>query len=204
METENEDKTETTESVAPDAAAPAVAEAGAAGQPEVDPLEAARAEAAQFKERMLRTAADFDNFRKRSRREAEEALRKGRDGLLRELLPVFDNIERAVAHSALARGEASGEADVKSLSEGLSLVIRQFRDTLSRIGVERVDSVGKPFDPSLHEAIQHLETNEHPPGHVAAEVQAAYREGDRLVRPAMVVVAKAPAEAAETPSEGAS
>lgn len=194
METENEDQTETSESVAPDAEAPA----------ELDPLEAARTEAAQFKDRMLRTAADFDNFRKRARREAEEALRKGRDGLLRELLPVFDNIERAVAHS-----EASGsEADVKSLSEGLNLVIRQFRDTLSRIGLERVDSVGKPFDPSLHEAIQHLETTEHPPGHVAAEVQAAYREGDRLVRPAMVVVAKAPAEAAPTTStesgEGAS
>jgi molecular chaperone GrpE len=192
VETENEDKTETTGSVAPEGA-PAAAEAPV----EVDPLEAARAEAAQFKERMLRTAADFDNFRKRARREAEDALRKGRDGLLRELLPVFDNIERAVAHSALTKGEASGtEADVKSLSEGLNLVIRQFRDTLSRIGVERVDSVGKPFDPSLHEAIQHLETTEHPPGHVAAEVQAAYREGDRLVRPAMVVVAKAPTEAA--------
>lgn len=202
MVTENEDKTETTESVAPEAAAAEQAPA-AAEQAEQDPLEAARAEAAQYKERMLRTAADFDNFRKRARREAEDALRKGRDGLLRELLPVFDNIERAVAHSALAKSDASGtEADVKSLSEGLSLVIRQFRDTLSRIGVERVDSVGKPFDPSLHEAIQHLETSEHPPGHVAAEVQAAYREGDRLVRPAMVVVAKAPAEPAPSEADG--
>lgn len=155
---------------------------------ELDPLEEARAEAAQFKDKMMRTAADFDNFRKRSRREISDAELKGRNSLLNDLLPVFDNLERATTH---AGGET--ETDVKGLVDGITLVMKQFRDALGRIGIERVESVGKAFDPSVHEAIQHLETSEFEPGCIAAEVQPGYRAGDRLVRPALVVVAKAPA-----------
>jgi molecular chaperone GrpE len=73
------------------------------------------------------------------------------------------------------------------------MVIRQFEDTLGKLGVERIASVGKPFDPSVHEAIQHMETTEHAPGTVAAEIQGGYRAQDRLIRPALVVVAKPPA-----------
>lgn len=178
-------------------AAPGAAEAGAGtpssepalAQDAPDPLAEAQAEAARYKDLLLRTAADFDNFRKRTRRELEEAERRGRDELLKELLPVFDNLERAVAHGASA--EATGSA--KALVEGIELVLRQFGDTLRRIGIERVPSVGQPFDPTVHEAIQHLESNEFPPGTIAAEVQAGYKTADRLVRPALVVVAKAPA-----------
>jgi molecular chaperone GrpE len=157
-------------------------------EPPLDPLASALAEAAQLKDKLLRTAADFDNFRKRTRREVDDARRHGRDGLLKDLLPVFDNLERAVEH---ALKSSSGEADWKGLAEGMALVLRQFTDTLSRAGVDRLQAVGTPFDPALHEAIQHLETDDHPPGVVAAEVQAGYRDGDRLVRPALVVVAKA-------------
>lgn len=164
--------------------------------PPRDPLAAAQAEAAELREKLLRAAADFDNFRKRSRREIQEAEKKGRDGLLRDMLPVFDNLERAAEHAEKSSGNL--EADWKGLSEGITLVMRQFRDTLERVGIERVDAVGHAFDPSVHEAIQHMETHEHPPGAVAAEVQAGYREGEKLVRPALVVVAKSPQGASST------
>lgn len=174
---------------------------GAEPQAAPDPLAEALAEATRFKDQLLRVAADFDNFRKRTRRELEEAERRGRDDLLKELLPVFDNIERAAAHVSSAE-ETGG---VKALAEGIDLVLRQFLDTLKKLGIERVPSVGEPFDPAVHEAIQHLETSEFPPGMIAAEVQAGYRSAERLVRPALVVVAKAPSEAQRSDSgDGAS
>jgi molecular chaperone GrpE len=163
-----------------------MADAGEAEQ--ADPQEEARAEAARLRDQLLRTAADFDNYRKRSRREVSDAERRGREDMLRELLPVFDNLERASTH-------AEGATEVKAFAEGIALVLRQFVDTLAKLGVERVPSLGTGFDPALHEALQHVETTEHPPGTVAAEVQAGYRMGDRLVRPAMVFVAKAPSPA---------
>jgi molecular chaperone GrpE len=155
-------------------------------EPEADPLETAQAELARIRDQLLRTAADFDNFRKRSRRELTDAERRGRDDFLRELLPVFDNLERAAVH-------AESTSDVQSLADGIRLVVRQFHDTLGRLGIERIDAEGTAFDPVTMEAIQQLETAEHPPGTVAAQVQAGYRVGERLIRPAMVVVAKAPA-----------
>jgi molecular chaperone GrpE len=165
-----------------------------------DPLEEAKAEAAQLKDKLIRMAADFDNFRKRSRREVSEAEKKGRDGLLNDLLPVFDNLERATSH-AESTAAADDAASVKGLVDGITLVMKQFRDALGRLGIERVESVGQPFDPSVHEAIQHLETSDFEPGCIAAEVQPGYRQGERLVRPAMVVVAKAPAASSPPPSD---
>lgn len=150
-----------------------------------DPLEEAKAEGQRLRDQLMRTAADFDNYKKRVRRETEDAERRAREDLLRDLLPVFDNLERAAQHA----GSAS---DVKSLADGISMVLRLFTDTLGRMGIERIQAVGQPFDPALHEAVQQMETAAHPPGSVAAEVQAGYRLGDRLVRPAMVVVAKPP------------
>ena len=152
---------------------------------EVDPVEEAKAEVSRIRDQLLRTAADYDNFRKRSRRELGEAERRAREDLLRDLLPVFDNLERASRHAETA-------SDVKSLSDGIAMVMRQFLDTLGKLGIERIETASQPFDPTLHEAIQHMETAESPPGTVIAEVQAGYRLGDRLLRPAMVVVAKAP------------
>lgn len=156
---------------------------------DLDPLAQAMADAAQYKDKWMRTAADFDNYRKRTRREISDAEKKGRDQLLKDLLPVFDNLERAISHASL--GDAGETASVKGLVDGIELVSRQFRDALARMGVERVESVGKAFDPSVHEAIQHLETADFAPGIIAAEVQPGYRDGERLLRPALVVVAKA-------------
>jgi molecular chaperone GrpE len=165
-----------------DEAVQAVAEKPAAP----DPLEEAKAEAARFKDQLLRTAADYDNFRKRTRKEASDAEKKGREEILKDLLPVFDNLERAVSHAEKA-------TDVQSVSDGIKMVVKQFGDTLGKLGIERVQTVGVPFDPSIHEAIQQLETAEFPPGTVAVEIQPGYRSNDRLLRPALVVVAKAPA-----------
>jgi len=148
-----------------------------------NPLEEARAEIGRIRDQLLRTAADFDNFRKRTRRELDDAQKRGREDLLRELLPVFDNLERAVVHA----GQAS---DAKAVADGVQMVLKQFADTLGRIGIKRVPTVGSPFDPTQHEAIQQLETDEHPPGTIVAEVQPGYAIGDRLLRAAMVVVAK--------------
>ncbi len=153
---------------------------------EQDPLEVARAEAAKLKDQLLRTLADFDNFRKRSRRELVDAERRGKDDMLKEFLPVFDNIDRASAHAETA-------TDVKALADGIALVMRQFADTLSKVGIERVPAVGQPFDPSVHEAVQQMETSDFEPGTIAAEVQAGYRNSEKLIRPALVVVAKAKA-----------
>jgi molecular chaperone GrpE len=150
-----------------------------------DPLQAAQDEAQRLRDQLLRTAADFDNFRKRARREVSDAELKGREDLLKQLLPVFDNLERAAEHAANA-------SEAKGVAEGIDLVMKQFLDTLVRMGIEKIDAAGQAFDPTRHEAIQQLETGEVPPGSVAHQVQAGYRMGERLVRPAMVVVAKAP------------
>jgi molecular chaperone GrpE len=156
---------------------------GAESPDAADPLARAQAEAAKNKDGWLRSAADFDNFRKRSRRELDEARRGGREEVLRTLLPVFDNLDRAIQSSVRSN-------DVKAIVDGLAMVHRQFVDALGREGITRVPTVGKAFDPSIHEAIQQVDTDEHPPGTVIAEVQSGYSQGERLLRAAMVVVAR--------------
>lgn len=161
-------------------------DAAAAEGPEV--------ELARLRERLLRTAADFDNYRKRTRRDIAEAERRVQENLLQVLVQPFDNLERAAQHAESAQ-------DVKALAEGLKMVLRQFEDALSTVGIQRIASLGKPFDPSEHEAVQHVQTDEVPPGAVAQELRAGYRWQDRLIRPALVVVARAPAPAAATNGE---
>ena len=154
-----------------------------------DPVEALRGELAKAKDAWMRTAADFDNFRKRTRREVDDAKKAGREDLLRAVLPVFDNIERAIQSAQRA-------TDVKAVADGLSMVLRQFSEALTRTGIQKVATVGAPFDPGVHEAIQQVETSDHAPGTVIAEVQPGYVQGDRLIRAAMVVVAKPKSEEA--------
>jgi molecular chaperone GrpE len=178
----NESAASATEpTTAADSNAPAASSASA--NPPADPLAAAQAEAARLREQLLRTAADFDNFRKRSRRDVEDAQKKGTEELLRNLLPVFDNLERAVLHAEQA-------ADSKAIADGVKMVLKQFVDTLGRVGIKRVGAVGAPFDPLVHEAIQQIETDEATPGTIVAEVASGYQLGERLIRAAMVVVAK--------------
>lgn len=167
------------------ATAESEAESAPAEAAPTDPLAEALEENKRVRDQLLRTAADFDNFRKRSRREVTDASERGREEILKELLPVFDNLERAADH-------AKGATEMSALIDGIDLVIKQFVDTLAKVGVEKLDARGQAFDPSVHEAIQQLETDEVPPGSVAYQVQPGYKMGGRLVRPCMVVVAKAP------------
>jgi molecular chaperone GrpE len=172
--------------VPPGAAGP---EGAAAAGAEAAQPEGPEAEIARLKERLLRTAADFDNFRKRTRRDIADAERRVQENLINVLVQPFDNLERAAQHAESAQ-------DVKALAEGLKMVQRQFEDALNTVGIQRISALGKPFDPSEHEAVQHIQTSDVPPGAVAQELRAGYRWQDRLIRPALVVVAKAPAPAA--------
>jgi molecular chaperone GrpE len=136
-------------------------------------------------ERYLRTAADLENFRKRQRRELDDARFEAKSKVLKEMLPVVDNLERAIEH-------ASQQAAGSPIVEGVQLVLRQFLSAFERLDVTPIDAGGQAFDPNLHEAISQMES-ELPPGTVVQVLQRGYRAGDRLLRPALVVVAKAPA-----------
>jgi len=148
-------------------------------------LEKAHAERDRMREQLLRIAADFDNFRKRSRKEIEEVRRRSVEDTLREVLPVVDNLERAA-------GAITDATEVSAVTEGVHMVLRGFEDIANRLGLKRVPSVGNLFDPTCHDAIQQEETNEHAPGTIVAEVVPGYYVGERLLRPAMVVVARPP------------
>lgn len=181
------------------AASAAAGEAAAPAEPTAEEriaqLEAEKAQLAREKQdnwdRLLRTTADLDNLRKRSRRELDDAKIEARTKVLREMLPVIDNLERAVEHA-----ESGPSNSAASVIEGVKLVLRQFGQALERCDVTPVDAVGKPFDPNLHEAISQVETAEHAPGSVVQALQKGYTIGNRLLRPALVVVAKAPPEPA--------
>jgi molecular chaperone GrpE len=164
-------------------------EAAETAEQVVDPTIQLREERDRLRDQLLRTAADFDNFRKRSRKELEDAEKRGREDTIREMLPVFDNLERAVTAGMTA-------TDTAAIVDGLKMVMKLFEDQVQRIGISRVPSVGERFDPAIHDAIQQQETADHPPGVVIAEVVPGYRYGERLLRPAMVVVSRKPSASA--------
>ena len=142
----------------------------------------AQAEVLKVRDQLLRTAADFDNFRKRTRKDVEEAQRRGLERALLEVLPVGDNLERAVQ-------AAQQSGDLNSVVEGISMVLRFFEDGMSRLGVEKVASVGQGFDPGLHEAVQHVDSDQ-PAGTVISEMTPGYKLGGKLLRAALVAVAR--------------
>jgi molecular chaperone GrpE len=149
-------------------------------------LRAARQEARQHYDGWLRERAEVENVRKRAARERAETVKFANERLLKDILPVVDNLERAIEH---ARGGGNGAPVV----EGIELVLRALLEVLERHGVTRVQAKGTAFDPAHHEAMAHVETAEHAPNSVIAEHQAGYRLNERLLRPALVSVAKAPA-----------
>ena len=151
-------------------------------------------ECGRLKELYLRKLADYDNYRKRQEREMEEFKRLANTGLLRDCLPVVDNLERALASAAV---------DGSGLRTGVELILKQLKDVLGRYGLSEVDPIGQLFDPEHDEAIQRRETTEVADGTVLQVLQKAYLLGDRLLRPALVVVAVAPAGAPLKPTEEA-
>jgi molecular chaperone GrpE len=165
---------------------PAPAEQPATPSSPEDRVVALEAEKQDLRDRMLRIAAEFDNWKKRARREQTDAESKGRESVLRDLLEVIDNLERATA------AWGTGPVDAQAVKQGVDLVLRQAQSKLERHDVKPVDAKGKPFDPRIHDAISQVPSAEVPPGTVISELQRGYRIGDRLLRPASVVVALAP------------
>jgi len=133
-------------------------------------------------QRFLRLAADFENFRRRTRQETAEIRRTANERLLRELLPIIDNYERAL--------EAAKKDLPENMYTGIEMIYRQLCNLLAQEGVEAIESVGKPFDPQYQEAFQRVETSEFPEGTVTAEVQKGYLLQGKVLRPALVIVAK--------------
>jgi molecular chaperone GrpE len=169
------------ESAEPEAAAPS-AELFTGDPPApADPLETAQAEVEKWKDLSLRTAADLENFRKRTARDMQEARAYANADLLRALLPILDNFETGL-EAARAEGEKS------MIFQGLSMVRRQLADFLRDQNVEEIPAMGKPFDPNLHEAVSQEPSDKTPEGTVFKVMRRGFKLKDRLLRPAMVVV----------------
>jgi molecular chaperone GrpE len=142
------------------------------------------AELAEFRDKWMRTAAELDNFRRRAARERDELRAKTREDLLKDMLPLVDHLLQAEATL-----KQSGTLDDNNpVLEGVRLVARSALDTFKRAGVEPIESVGKAFDPALHEAVSTMPSNEHAANTVAAEVRKGFKLNGQLIRPAMVVV----------------
>jgi molecular chaperone GrpE len=140
-------------------------------------------------DRLLRTTADFDNFKKRAAREKQDAIKFANESLLQKLIPVLDNFDMA-----LAAAQTSGKVEaVQSLQTGVNMIYQQLKTALTEAGLEELDAADKPFDPNLHEAVSQKETAEVPEGQVVQQLRKGYKFRDRLLRPASVVVAKHPA-----------
>ena len=153
---------------------------------EIEDLKTRAAKADENWDRLLRTTADFDNFKKRAAREKQDAIKFANESLLQKFIPILDNFDMAFA---AVQNEQGGQS---SLRTGINMVLQQFKSALLEAGLEEVDAVGKPFDPNLHEAVSEQETSEVPEGHVAQQLRKGYKYRERLLRPATVVVAKKP------------
>lgn len=192
-----EDADQAAANTAPPAPAAEPAAAPAAEPPASEPaltpqqvqeLQAQAAKAAEHWDRLLRTTAEFDNFKKRAARERQEAVKFANETLLQKLLPVLDNFDAALAAAQSGKGD-----NAQTLLAGVAMIQQQLRSALAEAGLEEVDAAGQTFDPNWHEAVSQIETTDHPEGQVARQLRKGYRFRDRLLRPATVVVAKAPA-----------
>ncbi len=150
-------------------------------------LEVARSENEIAADMMLRLAAEMDNYKKRVLKERESLIKYGAQGLLQELLPILDNFERAIESGNKSR-------DLDSFLEGVEMIFKQMSDALERKGVSKIDAVGEIFDPNIHEAVMHVNSEEYPENAVIEELQKGYMLHDRVIRPAMVTVSKGAGE----------
>lgn len=151
-------------------------------------LLAKAAKAEEYWDRLTRTQADFENYKKRAVREKQEAIRNANEGLLSRLLPVLDNFDMA-----LTAFDAAPEDGMNALKTGVTMIASQLRSALNEAGLEEIDSFGKPFDPNLHEAVSQQDSATVPEDHVMQQLRKGYRYRERLLRPATVVVARKPA-----------
>jgi molecular chaperone GrpE len=146
------------------------------------------AKADEHWERVLRTTADFENYKKRAAREKQDAIKFANESLLQKLIPVLDNFDMAMAATQTASTDAA-----QALQTGVNMIYKQFKQVLTDNGLEELDATGKTFDPNQHEAVSQKETDEVAEGQVVQQLRKGYKMRDRLLRPATVVVAKKPA-----------
>jgi len=164
---------------------------------QLEQLKAKAAKADEHWDRLLRTAAELDNFRKRAARDRQDALRMANENLLQKLIPVLDNFEGALA----AAGKSQSE-HAQSLQSGVAMICSQLKAALAEAGLEEIDATNQPFDPNWHEAISQVETDDAPEGHVVQQLRKGYKLRERLLRPASVVVARKPADKATSDAAG--
>ena len=150
-----------------------------------DPVAGLQADLDRFRDLAMRSRADFENYKKRSAREKEEAIKYANTSLLEKLVPIVDHFE-------LGLEAARGEDEKSPIYSGMSLVLKQFQDFLTENGLQPIDAVGRKFDPNLHEAIAHEPSDEVPEGIVIRQTRRGYRLKDRLLRPSAVVVSSGP------------
>ena len=153
-------------------------------------ITALKEEAGKLKDQLLRTLAEMDNLRKRMEREKAEATLYAASNFARDILSVSDNMDRALA-TAEADHLKEATEPVKNLVAGVEMTRRELLNVFERHGIKRVDPMGEKFDPHFHQAVYEVPTNEQPPGTVVQVLQAGFKIGDRVLRPAMVGVAKA-------------
>ena len=169
-------------------------EPGTLNAEQLDELKQRAAKAEENWDRLLRTTADFDNYKKRAAREKQDAIKFANENLLQKLIPVLDAFDMAVAATQNGQTEA-----VQSLQTGVNMVFQQLRTALLDAGLEEVDATGKTFDPNLHEAVSQQETNDAPEGQVVQQLRKGYKLRERLLRPASVIVARHPAPPGSNP-----
>ena len=156
----------------------------------VDELKAQAAKGKEHWEQLVRTSADFDNYKKRAAREKQDAIRYANESLLQKLVGVLDNFDMAFSAAANSTDPA-----VKSLHTGVNMILAQLRGVLTEAGLEEIDALHQPFDPNLHEAISQEDRTDVPEGQVVLQTRKGFKLRDRLLRPATVVVSRQPAAA---------
>lgn len=150
---------------------------------EFQKLEENAKKAAENHDKYLRAVADMENYRKRAQKDREDLLKYCNSDFIKGLLPILDNFDRAIINM-------NESTDLAKIKEGIDLITKQFHKYLEQLGLARVPAVGEVFDPHKHQAVMHVETDEHPENIVVEELQRGYTINDRLLRPAMVKVSK--------------
>ncbi len=178
---------------------PEDAQAADGAEAEPDPLEALQAENAELKDRLMRALAEVENVRRRADKDRQDAAKYGPSGLAKELLGAIDNLGRAV--QAVSEEERDANPAMKNLVVGVEMTEKQFLEALERFQIKRIDPLGEKFSYEQHQAMSEATDTGHPAGTVVQVLQAGYMMHDRLLRPAMVVVAKGD-PAGKTPPEG--
>jgi molecular chaperone GrpE len=172
-------------------------EVAALSPAQIEDLKTRAARADENWDRLLRTTADFENFKKRAAREKSESAQAASLSLLQKLLPVLDNFEMALAAAQTANAKRPEGTTVEagklaSLQSGVLMIQQQLKGALAETGLEEINAAGQPFDPNFHEAVSQQESADVPEGQVLQQLRKGYKLKDRLLRPATVVVAKKP------------